>query len=217
MWKNNWRKLGIIIKIRLLFMYKDHILNWNIYYEKMWTWVSWWFEKYDEHIKNYFDYYDFDKKLKVLDVWCWYWKNSKYILDNKFDLVGIDCWSKPIKCCKDNINWWEFILWDIITYKFEKSFDIIIDAGCFHVIDPRISIKVIKKYYCLLKDWWNLFVRVFCNEEKQFLIDEFLPVWNYSKESFLELVSPYFIVENVIFDENYSKDDKIYYYYLRKK
>ena len=198
-------------------MYKEHILNWNKYYDKSWVWVSWWFNECDQHIKDYFNYYNFEKNIKILDVWCWYWKNSKYILDEWFTLSWIDCSLKPINYCKNNIVWWEFILWDIITYKFKETFDVIIDAGCFHVIDPSISIKVIQKYHWILKEWWYLFVRVFCNKEKKFYIDDFLPVWNYTKESFLEIVSEYFNVENVIFDDNYTKDDEIYYYYLRKK
>lgn len=47
--------------------YLKHIISWNYYYNKVWKFVSWWYDSPDQHVIDFLDYIDI-KKFKIEKV-----------------------------------------------------------------------------------------------------------------------------------------------------
>lgn len=201
--------------------YKEHIIKWNKYYLKNKTSVSWWFNKPDLHVLDFITFHNLESNLQILDVWCWYWKNSSLFIGRWVNYIWIDIAKEAIEYSKKNINWWKFILWDIISYNFENKFDVIINAWCFHVNNKIDWEKILLKYKNLLSKNWVIFIRIFNskikNENPIFVIDNELPVWWYTKEELIEIFWKLFYIDKIILDNDYYEEDEIFYLYLKNK
>lgn len=203
--------------------YKNHIIIWNKYYNLHKKNVSWGFNKWDSHVKDFMDFYGvLDWKNKqVLDTWCWYWKNAIFFIEKWFFYTWIDIAKEPIDYARKSILGGNFLLWDIISYNFNSKFNFIVDAWCFHVNNKLDWKKILLKYREILVDDWLIFIRIFKsetkNEEPLFFVDNELPVWWYTESELIVLVWDLFNIEKIILDKDYYEEDEVFYLYLRKK
>lgn len=199
-----------------------HRIKWNHYYNCIWKSVSWGYDIPDQHVRDFMDYYWFNKGDNAIDVGCGFWKNSKIFSQKKVNYTWIDISKLAIKDATKKYESWTFICSDFLTYDFKnKKYNYLIDAWCIHVNDPKDTIKFLDKYFDLLEKWWKLFIRIFKwdlgSNKPLFLIDDFLPVWWYSQEQFSKLIDKSrFNLDKVILDKNYYEEDEIYYFYITK-
>ncbi|MGV8171607.1 MAG: class I SAM-dependent methyltransferase [Candidatus Woesearchaeota archaeon] len=96
-------------------------------------------ENIDESIVRFNSFLK-SKKIngKLLDVGCGNGKNTIFFEQKGFDAIGIDFAKSAISICKENAKRnrvsSEFLVADILEFKSEEDFDIIIDCGCLHHI-----------------------------------------------------------------------------------
>ncbi|UFX83298.1 class I SAM-dependent methyltransferase [Candidatus Absconditicoccus praedator] len=199
---------------------KELIKKWNKYYNKNKTSVDWGFYKPDQHVVDFLNYYDFTCNLKALDVGCGHGKNSYAFFEKGINYYGIDFAKEPIEYAYNNISSGKFIFGDILSINFNLKFDIIVDAGCFHVNEKQKGRKILKKYKEIIKSTGKIFIRVFKARKiinhPLFYIDSELPVWGYTYNEIYKILSQDFFIEKSIYDPFYYKEDEILYFYLSK-
>ena len=200
-----------------------HLIKWNYYYNKIWKYVSWWYDKIDLHILDFVNNYNINFWDNVLDVWCWYWKNTLIFLERWMYYTWIDISKIAIYDAKNKYKSWTFILWDFLDYDFKYlRYSFIIDAWCIHVNHPDKINLFLEKYYNLLENNGKLFIRIFKSlidtKEPLFYVDKLLPVWGYTEEKIkIHIYKNNFVIDKFILDEDYYTEDDVFYLYLIKK
>ena len=183
-------------------------------------------KKQDDHIVDFIEYYNFEKNLKVLDCGCADGRNSEYLINEGFDVTGVDFSQTVIERTQKRLPKGKFLTGDIRKLdKIESnSFDFLIDAGALHVNFPKDIISIIEEYHRILKPSGKMFIRVFNKNDDTpnpiFPVNAegTMPVFGYSESTFINRIKDYFNVE-------YKKYDPVYgmhgqgcnYYYLGRK
>ena len=183
-------------------------------------------KKQDDHIVDFIEFYNFEKNLKVLDCGCADGRNSEYLINEGYDVTGVDFSQTVIERTQKRLPKGKFLTGDIRKLdKIESnSFDFLIDAGAFHVNDPIDSISILKEYHRILKSSGKMFIRVFNKDAHTpnpiFSVNEegTMLVFGYSLAGFCNNVLDYFNVKNVKYDPNYGMHGQgCNYYYLERK
>ena len=183
-------------------------------------------KKQDDHVVDFLEYYNFEKNLKVLDCGCADGRNSEYLINEGYDVTGVDFSKTVIERTQKRLPKGKFITGDIRKLdKIESnSFDFLIDAGAFHVNDPIDSISILKEYHRILKSSGKMFIRVFNKDEYTpnpiFPVNAegTMPVFGYSETDFINLINDYFNVEYKKYDPAYGMHGQgCNYYYLERK
>jgi len=180
----------------------------------------------DDHIVDFLNYHSFEKNLKVLDCGCADGRNSEYLINEGYEVTGVDFSQTVIERTQKRLPKGKFITGDIRKLdKIESnSFDILIDAGALHVNFPKDIISIIEEYHRILKPSGKMFIRVFNKDDYTpnpiFPVNAegTMPVFGYSEVGFINRIKDYFDVE-------YKKYDPVYgmhgqgcnYYYLGRK
>ncbi len=180
----------------------------------------------DGHVVDFIKYYNFEKNLKVLDCGCADGRNSEYLINQGFEVTGVDFSQTVIERTQKRLTKGKFLVGDIrkLDEIEENSFDFLIDAGAFHVNYPQDTLSIIKEYHRILKPSGKMFIRVFNKDDDTpnpiFPVNEdgTMPVFGYSESVFINRIKDYFNVE-------YKKYDPVYgmhgqgcnYYYLERK
>ena len=180
----------------------------------------------DDHVVDFIKYYNFEKNLKVLDCGCADGRNSEYLINQGFEVTGVDFSQTVIERTQKRLTKGKFLVGDIrkLDEIEENSFDFLIDAGAFHVNYPQDTLSIIKEYHRILKPSGKMFIRVFNKDDDTpnpiFPVNEdgTMPVFGYSESVFINRIKDYFNVE-------YKKYDPVYgmhgqgcnYYYLGRK
>jgi len=180
----------------------------------------------DDHIVDFLKYHNFEKNLKVLDCGCADGRNSEYLINEGYEVTGVDFSQTVIERTQKRLPKGKFLTGDIRKLdKIESnSFDILIDAGALHVNFPKDIISIIEEYHRILKPSGKMFIRVFNKDDDTpnpiFPVNEegTMPVFGYSESTFINRIKDYFNVE-------YKKYDPVYgmhgqgcnYYYLGGK
>ena len=180
----------------------------------------------DDHVVDFIKYYNFEKNLKVLDCGCADGRNSEYLINEGFEVTGVDFSQTVIERTQKRLTKGKFLVGDIrkLDEIEENSFDFLIDAGAFHVNYPQDTLSIIKEYHRILKPSGKMFIRVFNKDDDTpnpiFPVNEdgTMPVFGYSESVFINRIKDYFNVE-------YKKYDPVYgmhgqgcnYYYLERK
>tara|TARA_B100000029_G_scaffold142537_1_gene137732 strand:+ start:5269 stop:5916 length:648 start_codon:yes stop_codon:yes gene_type:complete len=180
----------------------------------------------DDHVVDFIKYYNFEKNLKVLDCGCADGRNSEYLINQGFEVTGVDFSQTVIERTQKRLTKGKFLVGDIrkLDEIEENSFDFLIDAGAFHVNYPQDTLSIIKEYHRILKPSGKMFIRVFNKDDDTpnpiFPVNEdgTMPVFGYSESVFINRIKDYFNVE-------YKKYDPVYgmhgqgcnYYYLERK
>lgn len=106
-----------------------------------------------------------NKNIKLLDLWCWAWRDSIYFAEKWFEVEAFDFSKNALDSLKQfaldkdlNIN---TILWSILDYDFNKNYyDVIYSCNSLHYFDEENIKIIIKKLKESLKVWWYIFLRV---------------------------------------------------------
>ena len=180
----------------------------------------------DDHIVDFLKYHNFEKNLKVLDCGCADGRNSEYLINEGYEVTGVDFSQTVIERTQKRLPKGKFLTGDIRKLdKIESnSFDFLIDAGALHVNFPKDIISIIEEYHRILKPSGKMFIRVFNKDDDTpnpiFPVNAegTMPVFGYSESTFINRIKDYFNVE-------YKKYDPVYgmhgqgcnYYYLGRK
>jgi|TARA_B110000263_G_scaffold177653_1_gene155386 ubiquinone/menaquinone biosynthesis C-methylase UbiE len=185
------------------------------------------FEKLqDDHVVDFIKYYNFEKNLKVLDCGCADGRNSEYLINEGFEVTGVDFSQTVIERTQKRLPKGKFLTGDVrkLDKIEENSFDFLIDAGALHVNYPQDTISIIKEYHRILKPSGKMFIRVFNKEDDTpnpiFTVNKDLtmPVFGYSEFEFSNHIKNYFNVKHKIYDSLYgSHGQGCNYYYLERK
>jgi len=173
----------------------------------------------DQHIIDFVKHYNIPIGSKILDSGCADGRNSKYLIEQGFEVTGIDISTEVTKRTSKRLPNGTFIASNVLKFNTEDVYDFIIDAGAMHVNNPSFYRQIIEKYNSLLSKNGIMFIRVFNNDkiDNIFNIDFNMPVFGMSEEDFLEFINGYFKVETKIFDKEYGAHGKgCNYFYLRK-
>ncbi len=116
-----------------------------------------------EEIDYFISFLKYDKKLKILDVWCWNWRLLWVILKNEFELdnyIWVDLSLWLLKEAKKYYPKNEFINLDMLDLdKIKDKFSAIFFIASFHHLKSlKDREEVLKKVYSLLEKDWKLFM-----------------------------------------------------------
>ena len=210
---------------------KNLVEEWDKFFQQHPYGGPWDFNKHtkklqDDHVVDFIKYYNFEKNLKVLDCGCADGRNSEYLINEGYEVTGVDFSQTVIERTQKRLPKGKFLTGDIRKLdKIESnSFDILIDAGALHVNFPKDIISIIEEYHRILKPSGKMFIRVFNKDDDTpnpiFPVNEegTMPVFGYSESTFINRIKDYFNVE-------YKKYDPVYgmhgqgcnYYYLGRK
>ena len=176
----------------------------------------------DGHVVDFIKYYNFEKNLKVLDCGCADGRNSEYLINQGFEVTGVDFSQTVIERTQKRLPKGKFLVGDIrkLDKIEENSFDFLIDAGAFHVNYPQDTLSIIKEYHRILKPSGKMFIRVFNKEDNQphlifFVNKDTMPVFGYSESVFTNHIKDYFNVKHKKYDPVYgTHGEGCNYYYL---
>lgn len=129
---------------------------WNNFYSERSRPVPFFKNIPDEELISYCENGTFQKG-KSLDIGCGNGRNAIYLAEQKFDSYGIDISKESIAWAREMVQnspqkpcFEEKSLFDFVADS--KSFDLILDSGCFHHIKPHRREEYLKKIQILLKD-----------------------------------------------------------------
>ena len=177
----------------------------------------------DDHLVDFIKYYNFEKNEKVLDSGCADGRNAEYLINEGFEVTGVDFSQTVIERTKMRLPKGKFLVGDIRNlHHFEdNSFDFLIDAGALHTNYPEDTLSIIKEYHRILKPSGKMFIRVFNKDDDTpnpiFTINEdgTMPVFGYSESVFSNRIKDYFNVKHKIYDPKYGMHGQgCNYYYL---
>lgn len=136
-------------------------------FHKFWQkkWLTPKFLKNNKLLLKVLEYNKKPKNKKILDLWCWPWRDS-VIFDEKWFLVdSFDFSSNALAFLEKYINESKLniktILWDMFLYDFwENYYDVIYSCNSLHYYDKENTKIVFEKIKKSLKKWWYFFLRV---------------------------------------------------------
>lgn len=150
---------------------------WDNYYKANFEEFTWNSNIPDEIVVDFFERFIKTNKdagvLKILDVGCSSGKNSLFLKKNNLNAQGIDISSFAIKHLEKGLDNSKFYSGDFLIHDFDENFDIILDIGCLHMIDPADFKNYIKKVHSLLRRNGKYVLRVFA--EKGYYNKKFFP------------------------------------------
>ena len=202
----------------------ENAIHWDLFYKFNPNGGPWENEdgSPDDHVVDFIKNYNLLPKSVVLDAGCADGKNSTWLINNGFDVHGIDISPTVITRIRQKIKAGKFKSGDIISTGYQNNFfDAIVDAGAMHV-NPTDNFKeIFKEYYRILKNNSILFVRLFYNnlnvEDPIFHVVSGLPVYGCDIEFLKICIDKLFIIEKQIYDPQYGSHGLgCNYFYLRK-
>ena len=210
---------------------KSLVEEWDKFFKQHPYGGPWDFNKHtkklqDDHVVDFIKYYNFEKNLKVLDCGCADGRNSEYLINEGYEVTGVDFSQTVIERTQKRLPKGKFLTGDIRKLdKIESnSFDFLIDAGALHVNYPQDTISIIKEYHRILKPSGKMFIRVFNKDDDTpnpiFAVNKDLtmPVFGYSESVFNNRIKDYFNVKHKIYDPKYGMHGQgCNYYYLERK
>lgn len=128
------------------------------YVEKHW---------YSEHLsipslKEFLTY--LSKKSRVLDIGCWWGQDSRFLIENWCEVVGVDVSDEMIKLAREYTPKAEFQVWDLMLVDMKKEFDWIWCCRVFHHISIAEQDLFLDKLNSLLKKDWILYITAFVSD-----------------------------------------------------
>ncbi len=189
----------------------------------------------DKPQKNVLRYFRFLKKqgiiltnLSILDLGCGIGKNSNYLAELGNDVAGIDISKNAIKTAKDRANKLKLDVKYMVgnigsKFLFENEyFDLVLDNISSNSLDDQERNIYIKEVNRVLKKNGNFFIKALCKEGDKnakyllkhspgkdpdtYIMREInLTEKVFSKDSFIQLYSKYFEIEQLIKKTSYVK------------
>jgi ubiquinone/menaquinone biosynthesis C-methylase UbiE len=136
------------------------------------------YSKYNYHKLMQYELTKFGSLLKgkkILDVGCGVGRDVEYLMEDGFDVIGIDISKNMISEAKKNVPKGKFIIMDFRKMKFkDKSFDGIWSMASLQHIDRREIINVLKEFNRVLHNGGILYLAVYEGEgEKEIVKPEY--------------------------------------------
>jgi ubiquinone/menaquinone biosynthesis C-methylase UbiE len=129
-----------------------------------------------------------DPPMKVLDLGCGAGKNTKYLEKKGFEVVGLDFSSEAIRLARRQKIKSPLILGTAIRLPFkDKTFDFIVDIGCFHCLPPVDQDRARDEVLRVLKSKGLYFLRLWHSSKNipEILMPKFymgkIPIWGFNK------------------------------------
>jgi SAM-dependent methyltransferase len=110
-----------------------------------------------------------------------------------FEVTGTDISSEAVTQAKQAYPDLELVQDDILQTHLTKTFDFILDRGCFHVIDPGDRAIYVKNVVKLLNDSGILFLKCFSDK----MPDTGSGPYRISRQIIEETFEPWFSVEEI--------------------
>lgn len=143
------------------------------------------------------------QKGKAMDIGCGNGRNSRFLVDQGFQVEGVDfsaeslAWAKEFTPISDRLTYTHASFFDL--KKNHCEYDFIYDSGCLHHIKPHRRAQYLKKVFNLLKPG-GYFGLVCFNEKGAETISDYAIYENtfmsggfgYSEEKLRKVLSPYF-------------------------
>ncbi len=116
-----------------------------------------------------------NKDISILEIWCFSWREYSYIRNFTKNYTGIDISKDAIRYAKNQFSDWEFIIWDIEDYNFEKKYDIIFAFASLIHSDRETTQRLFEKFHSILTPKWIIYVSLKASEKYSEIekIDEF--------------------------------------------
>lgn len=116
-----------------------------------------------------------NKDISILEIWCFSWREYSYIRNFTKNYTGIDISKDAIRYAKNQFSDWEFIIWDIEDYNFEKKYDIIFAFASLIHSDRETTQRLFEKFHSILAPKWIIYVSLKASEKYSEIekIDEF--------------------------------------------
>jgi len=138
-------------------VYNNHAKTLSERFNKSWV--------RSENIALMFSYFTNSKILKLLEIWCWNWRDAKEILKYTSNYIGLDYSQGMLDLAKEFLPGANFELWDIESFETKDKFDIIYSfSSLVHLPKERLE-KVMKKLFILLNDNWIVYLSLKYNPE----------------------------------------------------
>lgn len=109
-------------------------------------------------IDNAFNLYWKNKDINILEIGCFSWREYAYIRNFTKNYTGIDISKEVIEHAKNTFPDWEFIVWDIEEFEFEKKYDIIFAFASLIHSDKETTTKLFEKFHNILSNEGLLYV-----------------------------------------------------------
>ncbi len=103
--------------------------------------------------------------INILEIWCFSWREYSYIRNFSKNYVWIDISKEAIEYAKWKFQDWEFIVWDIEEYNFDKKLDIIFAFASLIHSDKETTIKLFDKFYEILNNNWIVYISMKSSEK----------------------------------------------------
>lgn len=125
--------------------------DWALLYETVdESSLPWYSPQLDSDIKRELQPFR-GKRVKVLDVGCGLGSQSHFISQLGFDVVATDISAPAVSRARTHFSGINFVQDEITDTRLKSSFDIIIDRGCFHVLEPTTHERYLKSVSSLLR------------------------------------------------------------------
>ena len=101
------------------------------------------------------------KKLKILDIWSWAWRDSFYFSEKWLEVTAFDFSQHAVNFIDKNSKDITCIYWDYTSYEFGKEeYDVIYSTCSLHYFSIEDFKKIINKLFIGLKKDWMFLMRV---------------------------------------------------------
>lgn len=161
----------------------------------------------NEQLIKFLEQFKLSPPMNILDLGCGTGKNSKYLSEKGFNVVGIDFSDAALRLATKLGVKSPLIVADAAYLPFkEKVFDLVLDMGCLHSIPPSIRERVKNEILRVLEHQGTYFLRTWSSKAR--LIDHTQigkPMW------YIHRKIPIWAFDLSLIDDMFLKDFKIEY------
>lgn len=133
------------------------------------------------------------KDLSLLDIGTGFGNQAKLLSELGFKVTAMDISEAAIKYAKEKYSGVNYQVADVTQSQLGTEFDLIIDRGCFHVLETSQRVRYIDFVSAHLKESGLVILKVFSQEQGN---SDFGPL-RYSLEELHRLFSPKFHITKV--------------------
>lgn len=172
-----------------------------------------WAKKYKEQTKDIIIWNIFQifleniKWKKILDVCCWFWRDSLYFYKLWYEISWIDISEWLINEADESIKD-KLVVWDALElekYYKNNSFDWIWCAAWIVHMEKIFWLEVLKKIYKTLKRWGIFFLGTKLKKNKEIVEKESISIpWTYKKYVYYEESEIIDILKDIWFEIIYT-------------
>ena len=166
--------------------------------------MPWYEENLDLDIENELKSLE---KVRFLDLEADPGTQEIEIAKRGFKVTASDVSKNAIRKAKEIANKVNFVVDNILDSKFDKSFDYILDRGCFHIFSKNERMNYLKHMKRILREDGRIFLKCMSKKEKDFSEDD--SPHRFSEKEIREYFKKDFEIINVKDTMYYGKIDPL--------